>query len=61
MKASEVKGLTNEEIVEKINADKAELSRLRLSHKISGLENPMAIRNKRRDIARLSTELSKRG
>lgn len=61
MKASEVNKMSTEEIVEKINAGKQELSRLKMSHKISGLENPMSIRNKRRDIARLSTELSKRG
>jgi large subunit ribosomal protein L29 len=60
MKASEVKEMTTEEIVEKINAGKEELSKIKINHKISDLENPMVIRHKRRDIAKLSTELSKR-
>lgn len=60
MKAEEVKKMSTDELAEQLKANKAELSQLKMNHKISGLENPMILRNKRRDIARLATELNTR-
>lgn len=57
MKASEIKGLTAEEIVEKVTVLRADLQKLELSHVVSPIENPMKIRHTRRDIARLLTIL----
>ena len=60
MKASEIRDLTTEEIKEKINAEREALTKLRLNHAVSPLENPMQIRATRKNIARLLTELRKR-
>lgn len=60
MKNSEIKELTTQEIVEKLDAERASLTRFRLSHAISPLENPLQIKETRRNIARLMTELRQR-
>ena len=44
----------------RIKEDTLRLKKLEFAHAISPLENPMAIRSLRRDIARLKTELQKR-
>ena len=60
MKTSEIKDLTTEEIREKIETEKAALTKMKMNHAVSPLENPMLIRTTRRNIARLLTELRKR-
>ena len=60
MKTSEIKDLTTEEIKEKIETEKAALTKMKMNHAVSPLENPMLIRTTRRNIARLMTELLKR-
>ena len=60
MKTSEIKDLTTEEIREKIETEKAALTKTKMNHAVSPLENPMLIRTTRRNIARLMTELRKR-
>ena len=60
MKTSEIKDLTTEEIREKIETEKADLTKMKMNHAVSPLENPMLIRTTRRNIARLMTELRKR-
>lgn len=60
MKTSEIKDLTTEEIKEKIGAEKAALTKMKMNHAVSPLENPMLIRATRKNIARLMTELRKR-
>ena len=60
MKTSEIKDLTTEEIKEKIETEKAALTKMKMNHAVSPLENPMLIRATRRNIARLMTELRKR-
>ena len=60
MKISEIRELTTEELYAKIKDEKQRLAQLRLSHAISQLENPQEIRNTRRLIARLLTELRQR-
>lgn len=60
MKTSEIKDLTTEEIREKIETEKAALTKMKMNHAVSPLENPMIIRATRRNIARLMTELRKR-
>ncbi|MFI3330711.1 MAG: 50S ribosomal protein L29 [Rikenellaceae bacterium] len=57
MKTSEIKELTVEEIQERIEAAKAELSKLKINHAISPVENPTIIRKSRQDIARMLTVL----
>ena len=60
MKTSEIKDLTTEEIREKIETEKAALTKMKMNHAVSPLENPMLIRTTRRNIASLMTELRKR-
>ncbi|MFO7789501.1 MAG: 50S ribosomal protein L29 [Bacteroidota bacterium] len=60
MKNSEVRQLTTKEVIEKISDDKNTLTKLKLSHAVSPLENPNKITDIKRDIARLKTELKKR-
>ena len=60
MKQSEICDLTTEEIKEKIETEKSALTKLKMNHAVSPLENPMLIRSTRRNIARLMTELRKR-
>ncbi len=60
MKQSEIKELTTDEIIERIVTEKSALQQMEITHSVTQLENPMQIRHKRRTIARLNTELSKR-
>ena len=60
MKNSEIRELTTQEIAEKIEAEKSALTRMKLNHAISPLENPLQIKDARRNIARLMTELRQR-
>ena len=44
----------------RIQEDELRLKKLEFAHALSPLENPMSIRDLRRDVARLKTELRKR-
>jgi len=57
MKTREIKELTVKELQEKLDNDRAILTRLKLNHTISPLDNPMQIKDVRRRIARVATEL----
>ncbi|MBR1929515.1 MAG: 50S ribosomal protein L29 [Paludibacteraceae bacterium] len=60
MKISEIKELTNAEIQERLATEKEQLVRMKLNHSISPLDNPLQIREARKTIARLMTELRSR-
>ena len=60
MKVSEIKEMTTKEIVEKIQVEKENLIRLRMNHAVSPLDNPLKIKESRKDIARLKTVLRQR-
>ncbi|MFW5755138.1 MAG: 50S ribosomal protein L29 [Tangfeifania sp.] len=60
MKTSEIKELTTKEIVEKIDIEKENLVRLRLNHAVSPLDNPLKLKDVKRNIARLKTILRQR-
>jgi len=60
MKTSEIKELTDKELEERIDAEKSLLTKLRINHAVSPLDNPLKIRQTRKDIARMITELRKR-
>lgn len=57
MKNAEIKALSANDLKDKIATEVETLQRLEFSHAITPLENPMKIRNTRRLIARLKTEL----
>jgi large subunit ribosomal protein L29 len=60
MKTREIRELNNQEIQERMDAEKEQLVRLKLNHAISPLDNPLQIKDVRRTIARLATELRQR-
>jgi len=60
MENSEIRNLKDNELVEKVAAEKANLQRLRFAHAISPLENPTQISKIKKDIARLNTEIRSR-
>jgi len=60
MKNSEIVQLTDKELIERLDEEKAILVRLKLNHAVSPLDNPHKISNSRRDIARLKTEIRAR-
>ena len=58
MKNSEIKALTVEQLQQTLVEEQDRLLKLKFAHAVSPIENPMRIRNTRRLIARLITELS---
>lgn len=58
MKKEEIKNLSVVDLQNKLTELKSEYNKMRLAHKISAVENPMQIKNMRKTIARLNTELS---
>jgi len=60
MKQKEVKELSVDELNEKLLSYQKELSDLKMTHAISPIENPMQIKNLRKTIARINTELTVR-
>lgn len=60
MKQKDIEALSLQELKEKIQDEKSNLEKMRVNHKISPVENPMKIRESRKLVARLSTELTKK-
>ena len=60
MKAKKIKELTDEEIVRKVSTYKEELFNLRFQMATGQLDNPMRIRDVRKNIARCKTVLRQR-
>ena len=58
MKNAEIKNLSVGDIQIQLTALKADYNKMKLAHKISPVENPIQIRDLRRTIARLQTELT---
>ncbi len=58
MKKADIKNLSAGDLQNKLTEAKAEYNKLRLAHKISPVENPIQIRDLRKTIARLNTELT---
>ena len=57
MKAADVRDLTSDELVARVEQLEEELFRLRFRSATMELENPMLLRTIKRDIARLKTVL----
>ena len=60
MKNSEIIELSLKELKERIDTEKESLVRLRMNHAVSPLDNPLKLKDVRRNVARLLTELRKR-
>ncbi len=60
MKTAEIKEFSTADLLERIEAEKAELLKMKLNHAVSPLENPGKIKESRRNIARMLTALRQR-
>ena len=60
MEQKVIKELTTGEIIERKDEEKRQLTKLKLNHAVSPLENPNKIKAYRKTIARLETELRRR-
>lgn len=60
MKQVDIKDLSVDDLAEKLQEQKSVLAKFKLSHAVSPLENPAQIKQVRRTIARINTELRKR-
>jgi len=60
MKQAEITKLSVQDIKGKIVDLSEKLSRMKLTHGVSPIENPIQIRDLRKTVARLNTELTKR-
>jgi len=60
MKSSVIREMTTEEIQDRLTDEKEALSKLRMQHAISPLENPLVLKHRKKDVARLMTELTSR-
>ena len=60
MKIAEIKEMTTNDLVERVEAEVANYNPMLLNHAISPLENPAQIKQLRRTIARMKTELRQR-
>ena len=60
MKQKEVIEMSIDELNEKLTSFKKDLSEMKMTHAVSPIENPLQIRNIRRTIARINSEMSRR-
>ena len=60
MKIAEIKEMVTNDLVERIDTEVANYQQMLLNHSISPLENPAQIKDLRRTIARMKTELRHR-
>lgn len=57
MKVSELRGLSLDELKGKLVVEKDNYSKLKFAHAITPIENPMKIKEARKLIARIKTEI----
>ena len=57
MKSAEITEMSVKDLEERIEAEKAQLAKLKVQHAVSPVENPSIIKKNRRDIARMLTIL----
>lgn len=57
MKNSEIRSLTEGEIIDRIAVERENLTKLKFAHAVSPIENPNKIRETKKLVARLLTSL----
>ncbi|HEY5393196.1 MAG TPA: 50S ribosomal protein L29 [Hanamia sp.] len=55
-----LKTMTEQDLKSRIQEDELRIKKLKFAHAVSPLENPMNIREVRKDLARTKTELRKK-
>ncbi len=56
----DIQGLSDTELTDELASMEREYQKARFDHAIKGLENPLSLREMRRDIARVKTEMRRR-
>lgn len=59
-KSIELHEFSDADLLNELKETEAQFQKMRFDHAIKGLDNPMTIREVRRDIARLNTEIRRR-
>ena len=57
MTNKDIRALSLDELNEKIGSEKDSLRKLQFAHQVSAIENPMKLKETRKLLARLNTEL----
>ena len=60
MKIAEIKEMTTNDLVERVEAETANYNQMVINHSISPLDNPAQIKQKKKKKARKKTELRQR-
>ena len=60
MKVAELRQLTIEELQKKIDLTKDDLADIKFKHSLNQLENPIMIRNLRKEIAKMETVVTEK-
>ena len=60
MKIAEIRELSTQELLERVDAEVAAYAQKRINHSISPMENPSQLRQQRKLIARMKTVLRQR-
>ncbi|MDR0565826.1 MAG: 50S ribosomal protein L29 [Prevotellaceae bacterium] len=60
MKPSEIREMSTKDLLERVEQEKNQQTKMRLNHAISPLENTSKIKAQRKDIARMLTILHER-
>ena len=60
MKIAEIGELSTQELLERVDAEVAAYAQKRINHSISPMENPSQLKQQRKLIARMKTELRQR-
>jgi large subunit ribosomal protein L29 len=60
MKQNVIREMSTGELHERLEEERKQLRKLKMNHAVSPLENPMKIKDYRKTVARILTELGKR-
>jgi len=60
MKPQVIRELSSNDLRERLEEEKKQLTRLKINHAVSPLDNPMRIKAMRRDVARMTAEICHR-
>jgi len=60
MKQAEITKMSDKDVQDALANSSEQLAKMKLAHKVAPMENPIQIRNTRKTVARLKTELTKR-
>lgn len=59
-KVEDLSSMDDQTLVDRISEEEMQLKKMKFSHAVNPIENPLSIRQLRREIARMKTELNKR-